>query len=353
MNTNKYILGFAAAFAAVCACTKVENMEVQKFSTMGDELYDAQYFKNIREWKETPHAVTYVYYAAYSTLEGAETLQKNYTNMGERFIGLPDSLDFVNLWMGVPSNDPKDEHDYAPQAYEDMQYCRELKGTKFIIHADAAHWNHKFTYKGVDYDLSVDHGQEALEAYAGYYVDLMYERNVDGIDWDFEGWPSDAMVTVAKKAGERIGPQGSDQSKYLIVDYYGYAPGADIEPYVSFMVCQAYSVQDGGSNSAYLDRKKPSYLPAEKYVVCEQWNQGSNTSTGGKAWNNDDGSAAMTFDENGNEQRMYSLEAYSRYCLAGRGGGFGAFYIDSDYFFSKGCYYNLRRCIQIANPSIH
>ncbi len=352
-----YLISIAAV-ALLAGCTKEEALEVQKIPSPGDELFDEQYYENLREWKKSKHTLTYVYYAAWAPLEGAANMYKEPTSMAERFIGLPDSLDIVNLWMGVPSADPADEYEYSPVAASDMKYCQEVKGTRFVLHVDAAHYNHEFTWNGKDYNLASDRSEEALRAYADYYADQVRHFGLDGVDYDFEGWASSDLEIAIEQSGKHFGPQAETEegrNMLNIVDYFSAQPGAAIEPYISYLVCQAYTQQIGNS---YNSINKPSWCPAEKFIICEQWNQsssrGPNRDNGGylpyRGW---DGETLMTYDENGNYVEMASLEAYARYCKEGYGGGFGAYYIDSDYFFSKGPYWNLRRCIQIANPSIH
>ena len=274
--------------------------------------------------------------------------------MAERFIGLPDSLDIVNLWMGIPSADPADEYEYSPVQAADMKYCQEKKGTRFVMHADASHYRHQFTVNGKDYDLSQDRSEEAICAYADYNAMQVLHFGLDGIDYDFEGWSAADMTTAIRQSGKWFGPQAeTEQGRKMlnIIDYFNSSPSADVEPYVNYLVRQAYSQQIG---NRYSGLGRPQWLPAEKYIICEQWNQGNNRFNGGYTpYRGYDGETLMTYDESGNHVQMASLEAYARFCNDGNAGGFGAYYIDSDYFFSKGPYWNLRRCIQIASPSIH
>lgn len=348
-----YILSIAAV-AAFAACTEEEALEVQKIPSPGDELFDEQYYQNLREWKKSDHVYTYVYYAAWAPLEGASSMYKEPTSMAERFIGLPDSLDIVNLWMGVPSADPADEYEYSPVAAADLKYCQETKGTRFVMHADASHYNHQFTVNGKDWDLSQDRSEEALCAYADYIAEQVKKFGLDGVDYDFEGWSAADMTVTIRQSGKHFGPQAeTEEGRQMlnIIDYFGASPNADVEPYINFLVKQAYSQQIGGR---YSSLGAPTWCPAEKLIICEQWNQGANRDNGGwKPYYGYDGEVLMTYDESGNYVEMASLEAYARYCMDGNAGGFGAYYIDSDYYFSKGPYWNLRRCIQIANPSIH
>jgi hypothetical protein len=41
-------------------------------------------------------------------------------------MGLPDSMDIVSLWMGIPGNDST-KSGYAPIAYADMRNVRSAK----------------------------------------------------------------------------------------------------------------------------------------------------------------------------------------------------------------------------------
>ncbi|MGM9748979.1 MAG: glycoside hydrolase family 18 [Candidatus Cryptobacteroides sp.] len=353
MKRITYILSIAAV-ALFTGCLKEEALTVQKVPSPGDELFDAQYYENIRAYKQSNHIRTYVYYAAWAPLEGAENMYKNPTSMAERFIGLPDSLDIVNLWMGVPSANPEDKYEYSPVAAADLKYCQEVKGTRFVMHADASHYRHQFTVNGKDYDLSVNKDEEALRAYADYIAEQVKHFGLDGVDYDFEGWAAEDMAITIAQSGKHFGPQAETEEgrKMLnIIDYFGSYPGAEVEPYINYLVKQAYTQQIG---NRYSRLAGPDWCPAEKLIICEQWNQGSNRTNGGYVpyygYNNEQ---LYTYDENGNKVAMASLEAYARYCKDGNAGGFGAYYIDSDYFFSKGPYWNLRRCIQIASPSIY
>ena len=353
MKRILYLISFMASAALMSAgCIKEEAMEVQKIPSPGNEIFDDTYYENLRAWKKSPHIITYVYYAAWAPLEGAENMYKEPSNMSERFIALPDSLDIVNLWMGIPSADPADVHEFSPTAAADMKYCQEVKGTRFVVHVDASHYSHTFTVNGKTYDLSTDKSEEAFRAYADYYVQQVELFGLDGIDYDFEGWDRDQIYYVVSQSGKYLGPSAETEEgrqKLNIVDYFGGSPDERVLPYLSYLVCQAYSEQIG---HGYNVLRRPEWLPAEKFVLCEQWNQGSNRENGGyKPYNGYDNKPLMTYDENGNYVEMASLEAYARYCMDGNAGGFGAFYIDADYFFSKGPYWNLRRCIKIANST--
>ena len=376
---KKILSIFPIALAALCAVsscdTKVEKLEIQHFNTYNLEQ-DAQepYYQDLRAWKQSKHTISYVYFARWAPPEGATSLYIEYKTMRPRLMALPDSLDIVNLWMGTPMKEeytdacfygnvknpetgeieraPLHTYDYSPNAYADLEYCQKVKGTRFVMHADASHYGQEFDLDGKYW--KVDGTRETVEAYAKLVVDIVNTHGLDGVDFDFEGWGTDQIYWVVSKVGEFFGPKGADPSKLLIVDYFGSYPDERIEPYIDYLVKQAYSAQGSSVGG-------PSWCPAEKMVYCEQYEQ-----TSGEGYNFLNG-GYPTGRTNENGETMYTLEWYARYAseaTGGQGGGFGAYYIDNDYdngteaLRSKGyadCNYGnygfLRRAIQIVNPA--
>ena len=375
------IIPAALALLGAWSCdTKVEKLEIQHFNTYDLEK-DAQdpYYQDLRAWKQSKHTISYVYFARWAPPEGATSLFIEYKTMRPRLMALPDSLDIVNLWMGTPMKEeytdacfygnvknaetgeieraPMHTYDYSPNAYADLEYCQKVKGTRFVMHADASHYGQEFDRKdkasGEVKHWVVQRGDRAsIEAYAQLVVDIVTTHGLDGVDFDYEGWDSGDMTIAIQKAGETFGPKGSDPSKLLIVDYFGGYPSGDIEPYIDYLVKQAYSMQGSGVGG-------PGWCPESKMVYCEQYEQSSSE---GPNYLNGGYTTGMTTEGGA---KMYTLERYARYANeAGQGeGGFGAYYIDNDYDNGvealqkkgySGTYQNyafLRRAIQIVNPA--
>ena len=348
---------------------------LQHFNTYDLEK-DAQdpYYQDLRAWKESKHTISYVYFARWAPPEGATSLFIEYKTMRPRLMALPDSLDIVNLWMGTPMKEeytdacfygnvknpetgeieraPMHTYDYSPNAYADLEYCQKVKGTRFVMHADASHYGQEFELDGKYWKVEGGN-EESIRAYGRLVVDIVNTHGLDGVDFDYEGWGSQQIFWVIDEVGKYFGPKGSDPSKLLIIDYFGGYPGADVEPYIDYLVKQAYSMQGSGVGG-------PGWCPESKMVYCEQYEQssgeGPNYLNGGYPTN-------MT---NPDGEKMYMLERYARYsseATEGQGGGFGAYYIDNDYdngvtaLQNKGykdCNYEsygfLRRAIQIINP---
>ncbi len=353
MKTARNIVNFgvvAALLLGLAACTDEEAMVIQKPYT-----YDAQYYSNIREYKKSDHCLSYVFYAAYAPIEGVEGY-KDPASWGERLRGLPDSLDICNLWMGIPSNDPEADN-YMPVAYKDMRYMQKNLGTRFVSHADAS--QSKRTVEGVDFDFTVD-TENTIVAYGEALVAQALKYDLDGIDVDYEPnceqWltPSNILL-LAQTIGKHFGPSGTDPDKLFIIDFYNHGSllPAEIDQWVSYYVIQAYTQGFTEHSVSYLQNNFYEQISGittpDKVIVTE--NFGSWYENGGSPFNDADGNPMYTTDGS----RMYSLEGMARWNpTQGEKGGFGAFYVDRDYYSKTGIpYYNFRRCIQIANPAIY
>lgn len=380
MKISKFIFSAVAIACVAVACTKERKLSIQNPPVPGVDMpigKDEAYYQKLREWKASDHTLTYVYYAAWAPLEGASSLYIEYQNLAPRLINLPDSLDIVNLWMGTPSNDPEDGYNYSPYAWSDMKYAQQVKGIKFVMHADASHYGQVVDLIDPDtFEFVIDdqtgkpkqvtvsaNDAESIRAYARYNVYIVNKCGLDGVDYDYEGWGADQITTVIKETGRYFGAQADEElpgaypEKLVIVDYWSATPPQTLKPYVDYVVRQAYSQQAGLNSHSQLGG--PGWLAKSKYIICEQYNQGSgaqlNYLNGGKKWSD------PAVNENGEE--IYSLEAYARYCMKGQAKGFGAYYIDKDVDNGtdalrqkgyKGTFENyafLRRAIQIANPA--
>ena len=384
----KRIIIILSAVALLAGCVKEEKIQIQHFIVPGEEeeLY-ADYYANLRAYKESDHVLSYVFMGRYATLEGAANLYVEYSTMEHRFLALPDSLDIVNLWMGAPyPTDHSDfcwykdgpdgnkvadyQYDYSPNAYEDMQYCRRVKGTRFVLHADASKWGQQFDLindrkdaegnpvLGDDGKVIRDtthytlgrNNKASQEAYAEFLYRKVLAYNIDGLDFDYEGWGEAQINNVVNYLSPKMGPYAeTEEGKklLLIVDYWSSNPPSNCWDKCNYIVRQAYSVQLGINSNGSLTAPGN----AQKYIICEQWEQGSplNFTQGGKRWGNP---STNEFGED-----LYSLEAYALFCKQGGAKGFGAYYIDNDYKYSvtsaRGTfptYGYLRNAIRAANP---
>lgn len=300
------------------------DTDIEKIDVQDPYKYDAQYYKNLRDFHNSDHEISYCYYSSWSYSQSPNSY-------GQRFIGLPDSLDIINLWEDVVTKEK------YPVAYADMKYCQEVRGQKFVMHGDASHYNHQFWYR--DENLNIDESrvinlkdidasglsrEEAIRAYARWAVDTVVKCELDGVDFDYEGWGNQDMIWVADECHKYFGPEGKWPEKLFIIDFFGGSPNG-CDDVTDYFVRQAYSWQIGFQTGN-------SGRPYEKLVLCES--TGAEAANGGK-----DGAMVREYA---------AFEPAS-----GRKGGFGAFYIDYNYQSTSGIpYKEFREAIQIQNPAI-
>ena len=356
MNKIKFIFASALAVAAISSCLKEEAIVLQEPYT-----YDEQYFENIREYKKSEHTLSYCYYAAWAPLEGL-TGYKDPASWGERLRGLPDSLDIVNLWMGYPSPNPESES-YAPVAYADMKYMQKNLGTRFVLHGDAA-TTRDVVYKGDTLNIQDLYNQwkagtgteeafrEALHNHAKIMIDKVNEAGLDGVDVDWEPQPAvwkdtQVLVDLMKYLRENL------PGELIILDLFSDYPPAEVNEYIDYLVIQCYTPQIGCSvaqlKSFYTAHGLNCGIPAEKIIACEQGGQTDYALNGGGLWK-ETRNGQQIYTSDGSE--MYSFEGFARHTSENNMAGWGVFYVDRNYYSTKGPYYEFRKGIQVANPSI-
>jgi hypothetical protein len=343
----KLILFLMLLTSVFVGCIKEKTVQVQKPFT-----YDEQYYQNLRAYKKTDHTLCFGWYAAYAPIAGG-TGYKDPASWGERILGLPDSIDIVSLWMGIPGNDST-KSGYAPVAYSDMKFVREKKGTRFVA-PTIVRMNHVITLKdGTQYDLSQNKNDAGIAVYAQQLVDQVLDADIDGLDLDYEpagDWlQGDNFTKMVQYIGQYFGPKGKYPEKLLIIDFYSQVPPAATGEYANYFIRQAYSQGTGGiqtaNNLQNYYNAVASAVPPGKFIVTE--NFGDFSENGGTPFTEANGNTLST-----DGSRMYSLEGMARWNpTQGKKAGFGAFYFDRDYYSKTGVpYYNVRRCIQIVNPA--
>jgi hypothetical protein len=252
----------------------------------------------------------------------------------------------------IPSNDPNSDS-YAPIAYADWKFVREKKGTRFVFTVGPS-MDRTITLKdGTEYNLADHKDDEGLEVYAQYLVDRILDNDVDGLDLDYEPKAGEWLVNnrftqFVEYIGQYFGPQGQYPDKIFTIDFFTTSPPAATEPYVTYFIRQAYTQGFTEHSATRLQSyyNTVSWVPMHKFVVTEQLS----------AWYENAGSPFTEADGNtltAEGTQMYSLEGMARWNpTQGPKAGFGGYYFDRDYANKNGPYYNIRRCIQIANPAV-
>jgi hypothetical protein len=327
-------------------CKKQNTPEA--LSIQNPRGYSDEYYANLRAYKKTDHQVFYGWFAAYGNKEGVIADYKQSASWGEHIAGLPDSLDFCSLWSGIPSLRQNDSlTTYNPIAYTEMRKSMEVRGIKMVIPEiiRIQKYNGRFALS-----------DQGLRDYANYLLRMMRENDLDGLDLDYEpnngtfvDWLSGNNLTkFVQILADSIGPKSAHPEKYLVVDYYTDAIPSAIEPYINYLVNQAYTQGTTTTSATFLQGRynSVSWLPTKKFIVTE--NLGDWWANGGSPFTEANGN---TLTKEG--RQMYSVEGMARWNpTQGKKGGWGGFYFDRDYN-NNPPYYYVRRSIQIVNQAVH
>jgi hypothetical protein len=322
MKTGLFLSSLIISFSLIfIACKKSEPLSLQNPRSYIDE-----YYANLRAYKKSEHQLAFGWYADYS-----QTF-----SYGMHFLGLPDSMDIISLWGGIP--------DTATELsmYKEMRFCQEVKGMKLVMPIIVV-------LEGNGFPID----DSGLKMYADKLVSMVYDNDIDGLDMDWEPTSSAYLANASNFAklveycSDRLGPK-SGTDKLLIVDYYNHTLPTTIEPYINYLVNQAYT-QGMTTNSATnlqtrYDRVS-AWCPPRKFFVTE--NIGDWWQNGGSPFTEANGNTISPVDG----LRMYSLEGMARWVpKQGPKAGWGAFYFVRDYN-SSPPYKYMRRGIQAVNPA--
>lgn len=303
-------------------------------------VYSGEYFANLRAYKKTKHQLFFGWYAAFANKEGVIAEYKKSPSWGEHIAGLPDSIDILSLWGGIPSMDTANNN-YNPIAYEELHKARDIRGIRFVVPTIVDIKKHGFA-----------ESDDGLKAYAKWLTDAVYNNDLDGIDLDWEPAGGAYLATQANFAklveycSARVGPL-SGTNKLLIVDYYQHVLPNTIAPFIDYLVNQSYTQGTTSSSGSFLQGRynSVSWCPPGKFITTE--NFGDWWPNGGSPFTEATGN---TLTKEG--RQMYSLEGFARWNpTQGKKAGWGAFYFDRDYN-NLPPYYNVRRTIQIINPAV-
>ena len=303
------------------SCTR-ETLPMQE-----QKKYSEEYYANLRAYKKTNHQLCFGWYADYS-----QTF-----SYGMHFLGLPDSIDILSLWGGIPDKEKE------ASTYAEMRFVQKTKGMKLVAPVIVV-------LEGNGFPIN----DEGLKQYAKKLVDMVYDNELDGLDMDWEPASGVYLASAANFAklveycSERLGPK-SGTDKLLIVDYYNHTLPTTIEPYINYLVNQAYTQGTTTNSAANLQTRYDrvsSWCPPHKFFVTE--NLGDWWQNGGSPFTEANGNTISPIDG----LRMYSLEGMARWVpRQGTKGGWGAFYFVRDYN-SNPAYKYMRRGIQVVNPAV-
>ncbi len=110
---KKAIIALALAALAIGSFSRC-TVEPMPMDLQPAYQYTDDYYAALRAFKESDHAISYIFFGDYGTPYSPAF----------RFMGIPDSVDVVNLWGGFPKPGTLD--------HLEMNQMRKLKGTKVV-----------------------------------------------------------------------------------------------------------------------------------------------------------------------------------------------------------------------------
>ena len=280
-------------------------------NAIGDETY----YQNLREWKKAAfdkdgiaaRSISYIFFA-------------DYGSMAFRFADIPDSVDVINLWGGVPK--------FGSLDYQEMKACQEVKGMKlvgcritrllennsWVMEAEVPSFMkayEKYKYDNMGRVISGKMTEQELESAArdagsaacaadaaahktvdeeGNYpewviyaakpiLDEIEKYGLDGYDLDYEpmgsGEPFNdgtCFATFVKYLAQFIGPKSANPETLLIIDRNSGAGSAEFAPLCNFWVYQKYGGLGGASQATQSDfgsnlNRESGWVPAQIIVT--------------------------------------------------------------------------------------
>ena len=287
MKIKNILAVSAVALLGLSSCSKWTDMEIQHPMDLTKPAHTEEYYKALRDYKNSDHQIAFAYYSAWTG---------GGTNMQSSLMGLPDSVDLVSLWGGWKNP--------TEAQLKDLRLAQEKKGLKAICFlvldmgggitpdptdAEKAQlkegevWAHKYWgWSSENTEAGKAARRAAVVKYANAICDVIDKYGYDGFDIDaepryahpfstkYELWRTDVeenvptlMTLFIETLGKRIGPMAETEAgrkKILAVDGEPDALPATHAKYFNYFIIQAYSNSVGYQNrhfqgmlSAYKD----------------------------------------------------------------------------------------------------
>jgi len=319
-----------------CLSCKKQN-EATPLEIQHPKVLTEEYLASLRAYKNSDHQLAFGWF-------GNTSGDGKSASMSVRWESIPDSMDIVSLWGGIPQ-------DSTPQMAA-MRFAQEKKGTKivavsfsndpFFTHYGGEDFISKYVTPGDDAQLTA--GFELIAKKMAEYIE---KNQLDGIDMDHEphvcgcsNWTivytPDRFALFIKAMSKYFGPK-SGTGKLLIIDGEIDQIKAEVGDCLSYAVSQAYGTSSPFSLNSRYDAVS-GWLPPERYIVTENFEDF--WKTGGINYND---------PLKGTIPSLLGMAYWQP--AAGRKGGAGAYHPEYEYA-SPIPYQYMRQAIQIMNPAV-
>nr|WP_314601183.1 glycoside hydrolase family 18 [uncultured Porphyromonas sp.] len=279
MKIKNILAVSAVALLGLSSCSKWTDMEIQHPMDLTKPAHTEEYYKALRDYKNSDHQLAFAYYSAWTGVG---------TNMQSSLMGLPDSVDLVSLWGGWKNP--------TEAQLKDLRMAQEKKGLKAMIcflvldmgggitpdptDAEKAalkegeSWTHKYWgWSNEQTEAGKAARRAAVVKYANAICDVIDKYGYDGFDIDaepnyahpfgtaYEMWRMDKengvstlMTLFIETLGKRIGPMAETEAgrkKILAVDGEPDALPPTHAKYFNYFIIQAYSNSVGYNNGHF------------------------------------------------------------------------------------------------------
>ncbi len=324
-------LNFINAFifiVLIAACTKQNEPAPLDVAIQLQRSND--YFANLRAYKKSPHQIYFGWFGGTGTPGSPD--------FPGVLDGIPDSVDIVSLWGGIP---PLGSYNHNL-----LQKTRTQKATKFVFCLFGS--GVEQLMKKNDNALFQSDVMAAIDKVAKAIADTVAKYNIDGFDLDYEPAFGDNSIfgdsggsatndehtqRLFKALSQYMGPK-SGTDKVLIIDGQG---DVGIGEYISYFMQQAYGASSGSNLQNRLQQYGGGGIPAEKFVPCENFED---------YWRN----GGVNFNDP-LRGTIPSLFGFAYWQPTGKQkAGIGSYHTEYEYALTPDYYYT-RRAIQIMNPA--
>lgn len=378
MNKSAIMLASVLAFGAALSCTKEEALNLQP-----EYKYTDAYYEALRAYKKSDHSICYLWFADYGVP----------SSLAYRFAGIPDSVDVVSLWGGIPKEGTLDR--------KEMYEMREKKGTK-IVGVKIIRLAHTSYLPSWALDIQVPsymNGYGDLKGYNDTYKET-YDARIEA--GDSESIAAAAAESAARMAGtkaliedmrenpSRTLKEGSTEEnpEWEYPEWCVYAAGSiikeiqdndldgydlDYEPegdalsgeklstFIYYLAQYIGPMSPNPETILAVDGNSPDtkVAPYCTYYISQSYGSSIGESSFNRSgWKNSQLIFTENIGDNWKTGGVMEQQAAFQPSTGGRKGGFGAFHGQRDYNTSDSGadkdtpYGHLRRAIQLQNPAV-
>lgn len=185
-------IGLGLFFGQACLMTSCSDWTETEAEDYFYNPNNEEYYENLKAYFKSPHKVMFGWFGNWAGKGGA--------SMQYALCGLPDSTDFVSLWLYWGNLNAAQRADLAEF---------QAKGSKAIFCWRAGDIGTNLTPEGEDVNefwgidpSNMDSYVEAARKYALAIVDSCNKYNVDGFDYDIEDWGTLMNSNYPERANE-------------------------------------------------------------------------------------------------------------------------------------------------------